>query len=158
MANGGTGMEWRQFLSRFRPAAVPGPAGAGKMPVDRPAEAAAELAPVFALLADTEADAARIVTDAAARAARTRADAERAATATAAEARARAPQMQAEAARDAAPPDGAPGDTDDGDRVQRDRRRAEQLPLLTERALGDVHDLLGLSGAPPLPSGPSVPR
>ena len=129
------------------------------MPVDRPAEAAAELAPVFALLAATEADAARIASDAAARAARIRADADRAAAASEAEALARAPQERAEAARDAVPPTGTrPDDTDERERVERDRRLAEQLPLLAERALGDVRALLGLPGAPLAPARPPVHR
>ncbi len=44
----------RDLLHRFRPAGAPGPAGSAAVPVDHGADRAAELAPVFALLADTE--------------------------------------------------------------------------------------------------------
>jgi len=45
----------RDILYRFRPAGAPGAAGAAGVPVDRAADLEAELAPVLALLADTEA-------------------------------------------------------------------------------------------------------
>ncbi|MFZ2013462.1 MAG: hypothetical protein WAV00_06545 [Nocardioides sp.] len=44
----------RDILYRFRPAGSPGAAGAAGVPVDRDADLAAELAPLFAQLADTE--------------------------------------------------------------------------------------------------------
>jgi hypothetical protein len=44
----------RDLLYRFRPAGAPGPASAAAVPVDRAADRAAELEPVFALLAETE--------------------------------------------------------------------------------------------------------
>lgn len=44
------------ILRRFRPAVAPGPAGPAGVPADRVAEAAAELAPVFAALERAVAD------------------------------------------------------------------------------------------------------
>lgn len=44
----------RDLLYRFRPAGAPGPASAAAVPADRAAHRTAELAPVFALLAETE--------------------------------------------------------------------------------------------------------
>lgn len=44
----------RDLLYRFRPAGAPGGAGPTGVPVDRPAELAHELEPVFAALADVE--------------------------------------------------------------------------------------------------------
>jgi cell division septum initiation protein DivIVA len=52
----------RDFLERFRPAGAPGPAAAA-VPADRRAELAAELEPVFALVAGAEAESAAIVTE-----------------------------------------------------------------------------------------------
>jgi hypothetical protein len=137
-------VEWRQFLSRFRPAPVPGPAGPGSVPVDRTAEAAAELAPVFALLAGTEAEVGRLAAEAPARAAHLRGDADRAAAALESDALARAPLERAAVARNPAPPGTVAGSSDDRAQAERDRRSAEQLPLLTGRAAADVRSLLGL--------------
>ncbi|QIZ38699.1 hypothetical protein [Saccharopolyspora sp. ASAGF58] len=50
----------RGFFERFRSAGTPGAAVRPGVPVDRVAEASAELAPVFALLEDAEAEAERI--------------------------------------------------------------------------------------------------
>jgi cell division septum initiation protein DivIVA len=48
-------MAWPgDFLNRFRPAGTPGAAARAGVPVDRPAEAAAELEPILALLAEAE--------------------------------------------------------------------------------------------------------
>lgn len=44
----------RDLLFRFRPAGAPGAATAAGVPVDRAADATAELAPLFARLTDTE--------------------------------------------------------------------------------------------------------
>ena len=46
----------RDTLQRFRPAGTPGAASAAGIPVDRVAEASAELEPVLSLLADTQAE------------------------------------------------------------------------------------------------------
>jgi hypothetical protein len=67
----------RDLLIRFRPAGAPGPPTPGGVPADRVAEASAELAPVFALLADTEAEALRIRGEGVARAEQIRQDAAR---------------------------------------------------------------------------------
>jgi hypothetical protein len=45
----------RRLLRRFLPAGAPGPAGLAGVPTDRVADVTAELAPVFAALAATEA-------------------------------------------------------------------------------------------------------
>lgn len=50
----------RDLLYRFRPAGAPGAASAAGVPVDRTAELAAELEPLFAQLADTERECAAI--------------------------------------------------------------------------------------------------
>ena len=50
----------REFLERFRPSGTPGAAARPGVPADRLAERSAELEPVFARLAETEADAATI--------------------------------------------------------------------------------------------------
>jgi cell division septum initiation protein DivIVA len=48
-------MAWPgDFLNRFRPAGTPGAAARAGVPVDRAAEAAAELEPILALLAEAE--------------------------------------------------------------------------------------------------------
>jgi hypothetical protein len=101
-------MAWPgDFLNRFRPAGTPGAAARAGVPVDRAAEAAAELEPVLALLAEAESagaavreraqqDAKGIREQARARAdglvaeARARADGERAAAAARARARGQA--------------------------------------------------------------------
>jgi hypothetical protein len=46
----------RDFLTRFRPVGTPGAAASAGVPADRVAEAEAELEPLFAMLADTEAE------------------------------------------------------------------------------------------------------
>ncbi len=50
------------FLNRFRPAGAPGAASRAGVPADRAAELSAELDPVLALLAATDAECARLVT------------------------------------------------------------------------------------------------
>jgi hypothetical protein len=50
----------RDFLARFRPVGTPGAAVSAGVPADRVAEASAELEPLFAMLADTEAETDRI--------------------------------------------------------------------------------------------------
>jgi hypothetical protein len=53
-------LDLRDFLTRFRPVGTPGAAMARGVPADRVAEREAELAPVLALLAETQQDAARV--------------------------------------------------------------------------------------------------
>lgn len=50
----------RQLLQRFRPAGAPGAAGQAAVPADRAARAEEELRPVFAVLADADAEATAI--------------------------------------------------------------------------------------------------
>lgn len=54
----------RDFLDRFRPAGAPGAAARAGVPADRSGELAAELTPVLALLADTDAECGRIIAQA----------------------------------------------------------------------------------------------
>jgi F0F1-type ATP synthase membrane subunit b/b' len=54
----------RDFLDRFRPAGAPGAAGRAGVPADRARELSAELEPVLALLAETDAECGRIVAQA----------------------------------------------------------------------------------------------
>jgi hypothetical protein len=54
----------KDFLSRFRPIGTPGAAAKAGVPADRAVEAADELEPLFAMLADTEAEVDRIRTSA----------------------------------------------------------------------------------------------
>ena len=135
-------MEWRQFLGRFRPAAVPGPAAAAGVPVDRRVEAAAELAPVFALLAEVESEIAMITADGAERARRIRRDADRTSATMVVDAEAAARRIRATAAggdggaAEQAVDGGAPGV--DALLV------AARMPALVERALAGVCELLDL--------------
>ena len=135
-------MEWRQFLGRFRPAAVPGPAAAAGVPVDRRVEAAAELAPVFALLAEVESEIDMITAEGAERARRIRRDAERASATMVADAEAAARQIRAAAAgRDG-------GDVEQAVDIVAPGVDAllvaERFPALVERALAGVCELLDL--------------
>lgn len=54
----------RDLLERFRPSGSPGPPAMSGVPADRVSERSAELEPVFALLADVQAEAAQIDADA----------------------------------------------------------------------------------------------
>ncbi|WP_406481147.1 hypothetical protein [Streptomyces sp. NBC_01615] len=89
---------FRDFLMRFRPVGLPGPAAAGGVPADRSAELAAELEPPLALLEETEAEARTIREDADQDAARRRQAAERTAKDIVEQARARAPAVREESA------------------------------------------------------------
>ena len=62
----------RDLLQRFRPAGAPGPATAAGVPADRAEERTSELDPLFRLLEDTVAEAARIRGEAEAEAERRR--------------------------------------------------------------------------------------
>lgn len=54
----------RDLLERFRPSGSPGPPAMSGVPADRVTERSVELEPVFALLADVQAEAAQIGADA----------------------------------------------------------------------------------------------
>lgn len=90
-------MTVRDFLQRFRPAGTPGAAAGAGVPVDRVAELTAELAAVFALLAEVETETARIRQEAAVQAAIRREEAARTADRMVAGARLRAEAARAEA-------------------------------------------------------------
>ena len=93
--------QWRDFLERFRPAGTPGAAAQGGVPADRAADTDAELAPVFVILEDVAAKAARIRRGAVEQAEVIRQDAGRRAAEIVAEARAQAEAARAEAAAQA---------------------------------------------------------
>jgi len=86
------------FLDRFRPAGAPGAASQAGVPVDRAAELAAELGPVLARLAGTDAECARIVAEAERSASQIASDARERAAAITAGGRARAQAARSEAA------------------------------------------------------------
>ncbi len=65
----------RDVLQRFRPAGAPGAATAAGVPVDRRADVAAELEPVFAALAGVQQECAQVRADGAQRASRLRTEA-----------------------------------------------------------------------------------
>jgi hypothetical protein len=89
---------FRDFLTRFRPAASPGRAAPGGVPADRSAELRAELAPPLALLEQAEAEARSIRERAADAATSRRQEAERQAEAIVAEAREEARPLRARTA------------------------------------------------------------
>ena len=95
---GGRMPQWRDFLDRFRPAGTPGAAAQGGVPADRTADMATELEPVFMLLDDVHAAAARIIRRAAEQADKIRQDAGRQAAEIVARAQAQAGTARAEAA------------------------------------------------------------
>lgn len=88
----------RGFLDRLRPVGTPGAAARRGVPADRLAEVGAELEPLFELLAEIDAEAARIRGEAAADAARTIRAGEVRAAAVIAAAGERAEAVRAEAA------------------------------------------------------------
>ena len=90
----------RDFLSRFRPAGAPGAARAG-VPADRSRELEAELSPVLALLAGTDAECGQLIERARRDAARITDQARAQAAAIAAAAGRRAEAAREEAARQA---------------------------------------------------------
>ena len=89
----------REVLSRFRPAGVAGASAGAAVPADRTADRDAELAPVFAALDDTQAQAREILARAARQAEAIRADGERQAQQILRDARDRAPLEREAAAR-----------------------------------------------------------
>jgi hypothetical protein len=145
----------RDLLERFRPLGAPGPAAPAGVPADRGAELGRELEPVFAALADTLAEAARIRAAGAAEAggrrarateqaravvetARTHADAERAAAAVGLRSRTEAETAAtlAAAAREA-------------DEIT--RRVRERLPAQVDRVVAAVRAAVA---GPPEDGGP----
>ena len=115
--------QWRDFLERFRPAGTPGAPAQGGVPADRTADTAAELAPLFLILDDVAAQAARIRQGAAEQADVIRQDAGRRAPEIVADARAHAETARAEAAAQAR----AATLTEDADVNTRRRRELDDL-------------------------------
>jgi vacuolar-type H+-ATPase subunit H len=91
----------RDFLTRFRPAGSPGAAEHAGALAERPSELESEVAPVLALLADTEAERERLITQARHDAEQIVADAQAAAAMMAADAAQRAAMLREQAARQA---------------------------------------------------------
>jgi vacuolar-type H+-ATPase subunit E/Vma4 len=136
----------RDFLSRFRPAGAPGPAARTGVPVDRSRELETEVGPVLALLADVDAECARILDQARqdadavratarARAAVITADGDRAAQAV----RDEAARQVLNAARDEASEAVAAAERQAARIRELARRR---MPALADRAVAEIRQLL----------------
>ncbi len=144
----------RDFLERLRPSGTPGAASLSGVPADRVAERSAELEPVFARLADTQAEAHRIR-----QAARLAADVQREAAAERARALVAAAHRSAEAERrDAAAQTRARAEAESRDRLATAEREAASLtararariPEYVARALQEARAEAGRSvGGPP---------
>jgi hypothetical protein len=144
----------RDLLDRFRPAGAPGPAGAAGVPADREASAAAELAPVFAALAEVVAESDRILLAADEAAERRRAEAAGQARAAVARARGEAAAIRAATAARIREDTAAElaqltaRTTAEADELR--RRGATELPQLLSRVLGEVQqELASLAGPEP---------
>lgn len=140
----------RDFLGRFRLAGAPGAAGRAGVPADRARDLEAELVPVLELLAEADAEGARLVEQA-------RADAERivAAARDQAAAQLREAGQRAAAAREdtvrqivsAAQAEAAAAVARARQQATRERQLAAQrIPALAARAVGLVRDLAGAGG------------
>ncbi len=134
----------RDFLSRFRPAGAPGAARAG-VPADRSRELEAELGPVLALLAGTDAECGQLTDQARREAGQVTAQARVEAAAIAAAAGKRAEAMREEATRQAmaAARDEAATAVRDAERqAARTRELARQrMPALVSRAVDTIRQL-----------------
>jgi hypothetical protein len=137
----------RDLLRRFRPAGTPGAAARPGVPVDRAAEAAAELAPVLARLAGVQAECGRLREQARRDAEELRQRAREQAAALVAAARERAAGERAEAAARAR----AGADAESARQVAEAERQATALRELAERRLPDyvarVVAMVSTSGA-----------
>ena len=89
----------RDFLTRFRPAGSPGAAARAGVPADRSGELESEVAPVLALLDDTQAERERLITQAHGEAEQIVAAARSAASVISADAAQRAETLREQAAR-----------------------------------------------------------
>lgn len=146
----------QDLLTRFRPAGAPGPAGATGVPADRHESVAAELAPVFAALAEVEGECDRLRAEATRQAARRTATAAEAARTLVTRAREAAPAERdaaAVAAREAGVDELAQLAADADADAEAIRRRAEQLlPLrlstVLERVRADLAAALPEVGSP----------
>lgn len=136
--------ELRDFLSRFRPAGAPGAARAG-VPADRSRDLEAEVGPVLALLAGTDAVCGQILARARRDAEQETARAKAEATAIAADAGRRAAAARDEAARQvmAAARDEAARAVDAAERqaAQTRERAAQRMPALVGRTVDAIRRL-----------------
>jgi hypothetical protein len=159
---------FRDFLTRFRPAAAPGRAAPSGVPADRSAELRAELAPPLALLEQAEVEARALRERAEAAAAARRRSAERQAKAIVAASRAEAARVRERAAEQAlrAAEGEAAALLAEAEREAadvRDRARS-RTPALADRVLALVRaDLAVGEGAPCVledepASGPERPQ
>lgn len=145
---------FRDFLTRFRPAASPGRAAPSGVPADRSAELRAELAPPLALLEQVEAEARSVHERAEASAAARRREAEQQAEEIVAEAREEAGRVRARAAEQVertAEADAAAllAEAEREAAAVRDRAR-NRTPALTDRVLALVVEDLSAEEGPPL--------
>ncbi|MGW6542066.1 hypothetical protein ACWGBH_04300 [Streptomyces massasporeus] len=143
---------FRDFLTRFRPAASPGRAAPSGVPADRSAELRAELTPPLALLEQAEAQARAVREQAEADAASRRREAEGRAEAMVAAARAEAGRVRARTAEQVlrAAEGTAAALLAEADReavVVRDRARS-RVPALADRVLALVLEDLGAERGP----------
>ncbi|RZU53396.1 hypothetical protein EV385_5319 [Krasilnikovia cinnamomea] len=138
---------WRDILNRFRAAGPPGPAAPVAVPVDRRTALIEELAPVFAALRETRAEAADVIRSAREAAETVRTDADRRAARLVTDAEATRAQWRAAAftaQRTGAQTEAAArvtGGRREADRVH--RRAAERRAALVDRAVIEAQQILG---------------
>jgi vacuolar-type H+-ATPase subunit H len=134
----------RDFLSRSRPAGAPGAARAG-VPADRRRELEAELGPVLALLAGTQAECGQIIAQARRDAGQVTAGARAGAAAIAADGERRAAAAHEEAARQVmtAARDEAAAAVRDAERraARTSELAARRMPALVSRAVDTIRRL-----------------
>jgi len=143
----------RDFLERFRPSGTPGAAARPGVPADRLAERSAELEPVFARLAETEAEAATIRAAASREAQLRRHQGEERAQAALAAGRRQVAADRAELAAHvlrqvSAETAAIVGAAEDEAEAVRARAR-QRLPAMVERVVADVHAELTATQDPP---------
>jgi vacuolar-type H+-ATPase subunit H len=135
----------RDFLTRFRPAGAPGAAARAGVPADRSAELESEVAPVLALLDDTQAERERLITQARSEAEQIVAAARSAAGAITADAAQRAETVREQAAQQvltAAREQAARAADDAGHQAAQVRELArERMPALVSRVVGTIRQL-----------------
>ncbi|KOT42671.1 hypothetical protein ADK41_07685 [Streptomyces caelestis] len=154
---------FRDFLTRFRPAASPGRATPGGVPADRSAELRAELAPPLALLEQAEAEARTVRERAAEAAASRRREAERRAEEIVAGAREEAGRLRAHTAgrvlRAAEDEAAALLAAAEREAVAVRERAGSRTPALADRVVALVlEDLATEDASPPPPPGRGRPR
>jgi vacuolar-type H+-ATPase subunit H len=135
----------RDFLTRFRPAGSPGAAARAGVPADRSGELEAEVAPVLALLDDTETECERLIAQARRDAEQIMADARSAADTITADAARRAGTVREQAAQQvlsAARTQAARTTQAAAQQAAQIRELARQrMPALVSRAVGTIREL-----------------